>query len=226
MNRRMAVVAGAGGTALVCAFLAPFLLRQVAFFDVRQVELVGVRYLAADRVLDALELVPDQNVFDRLGPAVERVRRLAGVVSATADRRLPGTIRVRVVERLPVAFVSGADGMIVLDCDARPLPYDPALSGLDLPVVDRADRGVVRTLCIVRASDSTMYHDVNRVTGTGAGAVALNLGRQRILLRTLPTTNEIKAVGAVRRHLAAADRPAEELDARFAGWVVARRGRS
>lgn len=220
----LAVAAIAGLVAL--AYLVPLGLRHLPVFRVRRVELVGVRYLAPERVLHALALAPDQNLFDPLGGAQERVRRLAGVVSAEVTRRLPGTVRVEVVEQTPVAFVSGAHGMIALDCDAHPLPYDPTASGLDLPLVQRADTTLVRTLCIVRASDSALYDDVEIARHGRGGAVTLDLGRQRVLLRSLPTTDDIRAVGVVRRHLAATNTPAAELDARFAGWVVARRRHS
>ncbi|MCH7873740.1 MAG: FtsQ-type POTRA domain-containing protein [Gemmatimonadetes bacterium] len=226
MNQRIAVWIGAVAAAGALAVTAPLLLRQIPFFRVRQVELVGLRYLAAERVLDALALQPDQNLFDPVGEAIRRVQGMAGVVEARIERRLPGTLRVTLVERVPAAFVSGPTGMIPLDCDARPLPYDPTRGGLDLPLVGRADRRLVRTLCIVRASDLTMYRNVNWARAAGEDGVALDLGWQRVFLRMLPTTDEIKAVGAVQRHLEAVGDTAAELDARFAGWVVARRSRT
>jgi len=224
-RRRIAVLATA---AVAAVALVPVIAREVPFFRIRRIELVGVRYLDPQRVVTALGLTPEQNLFDPLGDARVGLEDVAGVVSVELDRRLPGTLRVTVVERLPAAFVSGEGGMIALDCIGRPLPYDPAASGLDLPLVPRADSALVRTLCLVRAADSALYQQVEfaRDAGDGEGAVTLELGQQRVLLRSLPTTEEIIAVGAVRRHLAAARRDAAELDARFAGWVVARRERS
>lgn len=220
--KRRALLLGALGAVVLLAAAMPFILRRIPFFRVRRVELIGVRYLAPNRVLDAMHLAPDQNVFDPLGGAEQGVEGLIGVVSVQIDRRLPGTLRVRVIERQPAAFVSGPDGMIALDCDAHPLPYDPAESGLDLPIVSRADTVLTRALCTVRASDSTMYQSVD-VAQLGPGAaVALALDHQRVLLPTVPTTEDIRAVGAVQRELAASGRSYRELDARFDGWVVAR----
>lgn len=227
MNRR-ARIALLVTAVLAAAALVPLAARQVPFFRVRRIELVGVRYLDPQRVVTALGLAPEQNLFDPLGEARAGLEAVAGVVSVELDRRPPGTLRVTVVERLPAAFVSGETGMIALDCAGRPLPYDPAASGLDLPLVPRADSALVRTLCMVRAADSALYQQVElaRDAGTGEGAVTLELGQQRVLIPSLPTTEEITAVGAVRRHLAAARRDATELDARFAGWIVVRRERS
>jgi hypothetical protein len=54
----------------------------------------------------------------------------------------------------------------------------------------------------------------------------LELGQRRVVLRGEPAPEEVQAVAAVRRQLAATGRPYAELDARFAGWIVARRSRS
>ena len=200
---------------------APWWLRAVPFFDVRQVEVVA-QYLPPARVVAALELGSSRSVFAPLGGAERRVARLPGVVSAEVDRRLPGTIRVTVIERAPVAFAPGPAGMVPLDCDARPLPYDPAATGLGLPLVARADRRMTRALCVVRAADSTLYRAVELVRLDGAEDVILELADQRVRLRGVPTTDEIQAVAAVRRHLAVQGPAMRELDARFAGGVVAR----
>lgn len=224
MRRRRLVLLVVGLVVVVAT--GPFLIRQVPFFRIRRIELVGVRYLDPQRVLRALALEADQNLFDPLGDAARRVEGLAGVVAVELDRRVPGTLRVQVVERAPAAFVSGREAMIALDCAGRPLPYEPAATGLDLPLVPRADTGLVRTLCLVRQADSALYHDVELARYAGDGAVTLELGQQRVRLRSLPTTEEIQAVAVVRRHLAGTGRRVRELDARFEGWVVARRERS
>lgn len=222
MTRRPLVLGAIGAAVLLVAGATPFALRHIPFFRVRRVELLGVRYLAPNRVLDAMRLAPDQNVFDPLGDAEQGVEDLVGVVSVRIERRLPGTLRVEVVERQPAAFVSGPSGMIALDCDAHPLPYDPAESGLDLPIVSHADTTLTRALCTVRASDSTMYQAVDVARGGPGSAVTLDLDHRRVLLPAAPTTEEIQAVGAVQRELGASGRSYRELDARFDGWIVAR----
>ncbi len=213
----LAVVATLGG---------PLLLRQVPFFVVRQIELVGLRFMAPERVLDALALADEQNLFDSLREPLHRVERLTGVVAVRAERRLPGTLRVTIVERYPAAFVSTERGMAALDCDGQVLPYDPATTGLDLPLVERSDTLLVQTLCAVRDTDAALYQEVELARHGGGGAVILELGRDRVLLDGVPSGEELRAVTAVRRHLAATERVYDELDARFRGWVVARRARS
>jgi hypothetical protein len=204
----------------------PFLLRQVPFFRVRRVELVGVRYLAPERVLTALALAPDQNLFDPTGPAAARVRVLEGVEDVRIARRLPATLRVVVTEERPAALAPGAEGLVAVDCDGRGLPYDPARSGLTLPIAAKADSVLVRALCVVRAADSSLYDAVDLARRGGGGAVILDLGSQHVWFQDIPTTGEVRAVGLVRRHLQETGRVFDELDARFTGRVYARRRRS
>ncbi len=220
---RLTLVALAG---VLAAVAAPLLLRRVPFFRVRRVEVVGVRYLAPERVVAALQLAADQNLFDPTGGPEERVAALPGVVRATVSRRLPATLRVSVVEELPMALVSGKEGMVPLDCDGEALPYEPSRSGLALPIVARADTVLVRALCVVRAGDSTLYDAVDAVRPGGGGSVILDLGRQRVRLRGAPTTDEVRAVAMVMRQLEATGRTVDEVDARFSGRIYARRGRS
>ena len=227
MNKRLVI----GGIAVVglgvLGALTPFVLRKMTYFRVRQVELRGVKYRSAEQVIQSLGLKRDQNLFDPTGPIERRAAALTGVVSATVERRLPGTLRVTIVERVPVALVPGPQAMTVLDCDGRPLPYDPAATGVDLPIVDRQDSLLTAVLCRVRAADTALFQAVDGVRRVGgAGAVTLEMGAQRVIVRSAPGTDEIRAVGAVRRTLAATGRPWDELDARYAGWVVVRKVRT
>lgn len=215
------------GVALTGAMLAaPLALRQMAFFRVRQVEVVGARYLAPERVVEALGLAVDQNVFDPVGEAERRVEAVPGVVRAEVGRRVPGTLRVTVVEREPVGLAPRAEGMVPLDCDGAALPYDPARSGLALPIVERADTVLLRVLCVVRASDSALYAAVQTVRAGGGGSVILDLGEQRVRMNGMSSTADVEAVVLVRQHLEETGRGFAELDARFQGLVYARGRRS
>jgi cell division protein FtsQ len=173
-----------------------------------------------------VKLERDQNLFDPLGPVEARAEALAGVVSARIDRRLPGTLRVTIVERQAIAFAPGPDGLIALDGEGQPLPYDPASTGLDLALVRRADPAVLGTLARIRGADSTLYQVIDAASRGRDGAVNVDVGPRRLVVRALPTPDEVRAVGTVRRHLTATGRPYLELDARYAGWVIARRSRS
>src|SRR3989454_5756465 len=67
---------------------APLVLRHVAFFQVRQIELLGVRNLAPDAVIAALRLPDEASVFSDTRMLADRVRGLAGVADARVVRRV------------------------------------------------------------------------------------------------------------------------------------------
>jgi cell division protein FtsQ len=215
-----------GVAAAVVLLVSPLGLRQMAFFRVRRVEVAGARYLAPERIVEALGLAADQNLFDPLADAERRVAAVPGIVRVGIGRRPPGTVRVTVVERDPVGLAPGPAGLVPVDCDAAALPYDPARSGLALPVVERADSVLLTALCVVRASDSALYAAVQVVRAGRGGSVILELGEQRIRLDGAPSTADVEAVVLVRRHLEETGRAFAELDARYRGLVFARGQRS
>lgn len=226
MKRPALLFAGGAALLLAAVLLGPLVLRRVNFFRVRRVELVGTRYLSPEQLVARLGLAPRQNLFDDPAAIERRAERVPGVVRARVERRLPGTLRIVIVERAPLAFVPSAGGLVALDETGRPLPYDPAATGLELPLVPRADSLVLQALARVRAADSTLYQAVDGAQRGSGGWVILELGQRRVLLRGVPAGDVVQAVAAVRRHLAEGGRPYAELDARFEGWVVARRSRS
>lgn len=204
--------------------VTPRLLRHVSFFRVRRVELVGLHYLAPDRVLDALDLGAQRNLFDPLGGVQNRGLAIPGVIGLRIARRLPGTLRVTVEEQIPIAFAPGPNGLVSLDASARPLPYDAAVTGFDLPLVPRPDSVLTRALAAVQAVDSTLYEAIDGAHRAADGSIALDLDRRVILLPPAPTPDGVRAVAMVRWHLMQSGQPYAALDARYSGWVVVRRG--
>ncbi len=211
------LLAAASGIALL-----PWMLSHIGFFTVRQVELIGVRYHSPERLLEALELEPDRNLFDPLGEVEERALELPGVLFAKAKRRMPGTLTIEVGEAVPVAFVPTSTGLLALDAAANALAYDPTATGLDLPIVPQADSALVRVLAAVSTEDSTLYERVNGARFGEGDMVVLELGRKSVILPKEPTIDDIRAVALVRRHLATVGHSYDELDARFEGRVLVR----
>jgi cell division protein FtsQ len=233
ISRRLLLVVAAlvAGAAVWTAI--PRVLRRLAFFQVRQIELVGIRHLAPEAVIGALRLDASASVFDDLDALTARLGTLRGVVDARVERRLPAALRVIVREVQPVALVPGARGMTLVDEDAQVLPFEPARSAVDLPVAAGADTVVIGLLARVRAVDPALFQRVNAALAWGGGRrdVALELaagadGRgavRRVLLGGDAGPEVIQAVARVAADLAARDRAYAELDARYAGQVVVRR---
>ena len=208
---------------MIAWMTAPLALRRVSFFRVRQVELVGIRYLDADQVLAALRLSPHASVFDDTRMLVDRLRGLDGVADVAVSRRPPGSLKVIVREVEPVALVANGRGALsVVDGDGRALPFE--VRSLDLPVVLAADSAVVGVLARVQVFDPALFQSIDAARRIDAQHdVALQLGTRRVLLARDAGPEVIQAVMAVARDLAAKRRPYAELDARFAGQVVVRR---
>jgi cell division protein FtsQ len=222
--RRWWVVVG-GVVVLSAGWWGPRALRPFAFFAVRRIEVVGTRYLEPATVVAALGLGPKASVWADTRAMARRLAKLAGVRSATVARRLPSTLVVKVVEEEPVALVEGPTGLVPVDDSGRPLPYDPAVTPVDAPVVPRAAPPLVEALAAIRATDYGLYADIAaaRAAAGGGGDVVLDLEDGRVRLTAPLDPAVVRAVSAVRRDLVARGQPWEELDGRFHGWVVVRR---
>jgi cell division septal protein FtsQ len=225
ISRRLLVAAAAILAAVLFWVGTPRVLRRLAFFRVRQLELVGIRHLAPGVVIDALRLRPAASVFDDTERLTDRVRAVTGVADARVTRRLPGALKVIVREVEPVALVPGASGLVAVDQDGRALPFEPARSGLDLPVVAGADAEVVALLARVRAVDPALFQDIASAREWARRDAVLELaeGARRVLVARDAGPEVITAVVQVVQDLARRGRPYAELDARYAGQVVVRR---
>ena len=229
MRRRLVLAFAGAAVALGGLLLTPHVLRRMAFFRVRQIELLGVRYLAPDDVLESLQLRSDQSVFDDLDVLEERASRVMGVVQARVRRVLPGTLRVDVSERIPIAFAPGPEGFVTLDALAPPAAvrshHERGRSPRWWPV--RTPYWLASSVpCVMPARE--LYDEVDwaETVPGGGGGVRLVLGGRRILMQAMPAVSDVDAVLAVRELLARTGSEYEELDARYRGWVVVRRGES
>src|SRR5690349_23484566 len=169
---------GVGLLALAAALLSlPWwgraALSQLAFFRVRRVEIVGVRYLAPSDVVKRLAVDTTASVWTDLGPLARRVERDPLVASATVERRLPGTLVVRVVEKVPVALVPARGGFRAYDRAGLALPLEPSRVAVDLPVLAARDTALLRLLGDVRDSAPDVYARLSDVRRVGKGELLL-----------------------------------------------------
>jgi cell division septal protein FtsQ len=232
ISRRLLLAAAAILAGVLLWVGTPRVLRRVAFFRVRQLELVGIRHLAPDVVIDALRLRPAASVFDDTDRLTDRVRGVTGVADARVTRRLPGALKVIVREVEPVALVPGGGGgggaggaLVAVDQDGRALPFEPTRSGLDLPVVAGGDTDVVGLLARIRAVDPALFQDIAAAREWARHDAVLELGEgaRRVLVARDAGPEVITAVVQVLQDLARRGRSYAELDARYAGQVVVRR---
>jgi len=212
---------GGVAVAAIVWFGTPRVFRHIRFFDVRRIEIVGTRHLSADIVLEAIGLSSDANVFDGFKRAERSIREIPGVVDARIGRRIPGTLRVVVIEAKPVALTPARDGLALLDASGVALPFDPARTAPDLPLIAETDSVLTTLLARVRSADPDLFSHVSAASRR-AGDVVLDLGQWRLWLRSDTEPEVLIAVMDVARDLTRRGWKFQELDVRFGGQVIVR----
>jgi cell division septal protein FtsQ len=214
-------VVGGMAVAAIVWFGTPQVFRRFRFFDVRRVEIVGARHLSADIVLDALAMPADANVFDGFKQAERRIREIPGVLDARIGRRIPGTLRVVVSEAEPVALSPAREGLALVDASGVTVPFDPARSAPDLPLIAESDSVLTALLARVRSADPDLFSQVSAASRR-AGDVVLDLGQWRLWLRSDIEPEVLIVTMDVARDLTRRGWRFQELDARFDGQVIVR----
>ena len=220
MRRYWWLLGGAAGV-LGLWLLGPWMLRQADFFRVRRIEVVGVRYLPADAILEAFAASDSANLFDDWDDNREQILGVAGVRDARVNRRLPGTLRLIITETTPVALSPASDRMALIDADGLVLPFDPSRSAPDLPVMLSADSAIAGLLARIRLVAPGLYHRISTARRV-EDDVLLTFDRKRLLLRPGASPSTIRAVVAVEHDLVQRSKIFKELDGRFADQVVVR----
>ncbi len=86
----------------------------VYVLKVEQVRVTGIRSLSAADVVRASGVRTGERIlWLRLTEAERRIERIPAVESAVAERSLPGTVVIRVRERVPLARLDGARELVV-----------------------------------------------------------------------------------------------------------------
>jgi cell division protein FtsQ len=157
------------------------------------------------------------------------------VLRAVVERDLPGTLRIHVTERIPVAFVQTRTGLRPADATGALLPIDPVVFPLDMPVIATADSALLSVLDGLRQSAATIYARVTEARRDGNDALRFVLTAGAIgaagpsmmhalIVRTTPdvTVARFRDILPVEADLARNHLRAVELDLRFKDQVIAR----
>ena len=226
---RLAVALGVVGALATSPWWWRPALASLAFFRVRKVEIEGARYLAPSDLIARLKVDSTMSVFDDVAPLERRLANDPQVAEVEVDRKLPGTLVVRVTENLPIALVPGPGGALrAVDGAGRVLPIDPSRVSVDVPVVEQRDTAVLRVLAAVRDSAPALYARISDARrGAGKGELTLTLsGASGAVLpvraMTSVTVRRLTEIYPVEEDLARRQRRAAELDLRYRDQVIAR----
>ena len=220
--RGMIVLAICGLAVAASPLWGPRVLSKLAFFRVRAVEVEGAHYVAAGDVVAAMRVDTTVSVWDDVRPFAARLHALQEIGEATITRKLPGTLLVRVIEKAPVALIPATGDLRVYDGSGTALPIDPARIDIDLPIVNRPDRRVLKLLDNVRSQIPGLFARISDVRRLSSGDLVVTMPDMVVrapgnvdagrLAEVLPVTADL-----ARRHVRAA-----ELDLRYRDQVVVR----
>jgi cell division protein FtsQ len=217
------VAIAAGAFVVVLSPLwAPKILRHMDFFHVRHVEVVGARYLDPADILARLKVDTTVSVWDNTDAMHDRVATHPLVREVTIDRKLPGTLVVRIVEHAPVALVPGENGFQAYDERAVALPIDPTASEVDVPILFARDSAMLRLLGAVRTKAPTLYSRLSEIRKDGQGEITFVLDALPVRTTSDVTLQRLTDLELVEQDLARRRLRVTELDLRYRDQVIAR----
>jgi hypothetical protein len=205
---RPLVIASAALALTVLAAIAPALFRRMDAFRVQTVEVSGTRYLAPEAALALSGITDSASVFDDPDAWAERLRAERLIAAAEVTRKLPGTLRIDVVETEPVAFVRTPE-LRPVDARGRVLPIAMGGTDLDLPVImgvaeigsdsvadDRTTR-LIEALLVVRAYDAALAAAASEIAYAKGGGVSLLLREPAHAVLLLPDPPDARTLQQV-----------------------------
>jgi cell division protein FtsQ len=196
-----------GGLLAIALFASPWwapkVLRQLAFFRVRKVEILGARYTPPAEVLLRLRVDTLRSVWDPTDPLVARVAAHPQVESVTITRRLPGTLVVELIERRPVALVASPDGLRAIDAHGRRLPLDPSRTPVDAPIVSAAprDTAVYHLLGVMQREAPRLYARLSTVRRASDDEIVFQIAGLTVRALTTVTLARLTDIDPVERDL-------------------------
>lgn len=219
---KLALAGIAGVLVLASPLWAPLIMRRMAFFHVRRVEILGARYVAPSDILTRLHVDTLASVWDPTAPIVARIESHPEIQHAVVHRKLPGTLVVEVTERVPVALIPSSGGFRVFDERGVVLPIDPARVVVDAPVVMQRDTTVLRLLGAMRAAMPVLYARVSAVRPVGSDELLFELRSQPVRARHDVTLQRLAEIEPVEADLQRKQLRVSEIDLRYRDQVIAR----
>ncbi len=189
--------------AAVLAVTLGLVLYFTPIMAVRHTVVTGLAALTEDQVTAAAAVKPDTPLLQVDTDAVaERVATIRRVASARVQREYPSTLRITVVERVPVAAKDYPDGPHLFDRDGVDFATEPPPQGLPYLDVDNPgpkDPATQAALEVLLSLRPEVFSQVARVGAPSVAAVTLTLndGREVIWGTTDRTEEKALKLGAL-----------------------------
>lgn len=222
IQRRVAIVALSVALLAGLFALSQVAVRRLEFFQVRAVEIAGIRHLDEHDVVRGLAIPADAHILTPLDPIAARALTLPGIRQATVTRRWPGTIVVTILEAPAVALVAEDGQLLVLDDRGAVLPIDPSRLTSSLPLAER-DSSVAALLGRLQATDPEWYQRIDHARAEGS-EIRLDADGREVRLQATAPSQLLLDLGSVREWLEQHDISWTAIDARFEGRMFVRKG--
>jgi cell division protein FtsQ len=203
-------------------FWGPLVLRQLSFFRVRKVEIIGARYVSVGEIIDRLHVDTTRSIWDPTAPLAARLASHPQLRRVSVRRKLPGTLVVDIDENLPVALVATNGGVRAYDARGVALPIDLARTPIDAPILPRRDVGVLQLLGLLRTEAPAVYDRVSEVRVVGADEVLIELDGTPVRAMRDVSAARLAEIEPVEQDLARRGLHAAEIDLRYKDQVIAR----
>ena len=179
------------------------LLYFTPIMSARTTAITGLVIVTQEEVEQAAAVVPETPLLQVDTDAVaERVATIRRVASARVQREYPSTLRITVVERVPVVVKDYPDGPHLFDRDGvdfASAPPPPGLAYLDADTPGPSDPPTLAALQVLTALRPEVAGQVSRVAAPSVASITLTLfdGRQVIWGTTDRTDEKALKLGAL-----------------------------
>lgn len=183
------------------------------YFRIAEIQVEGNLQVAKEEIIAALKLAPGTSILEVDLPALAgRVLENPWIKEASIRRRLPLSLTVRVVERMPEAifiadrrYLLSADGVILTDVEEDELPTLPTLRAASPRHVVIGERilssEMVQGLSVWRQfqlANAIQGERAHEIAMAGDGSYVVNLGQRMpvIRLRAQDMEGQLRRLGA------------------------------
>ncbi|QRY50398.1 FtsQ-type POTRA domain-containing protein [Mycolicibacterium septicum] len=172
--------------ASVIAVALGLVLYFTPVMSVRSVAVSGAAVVPQEQVLAAAAVAPDTPLLQVNTDAVaERVATIRRIATARVQREYPSTLRITVVERVPVVVKDYPDGPHLFDRDGVDFatePPPPTLPYLDADNPGPTDPATKAALEVMLALPPDVVAQVGRIAAPSVASIALTLTDGRVVV--------------------------------------------
>lgn len=111
-------------------------LYNSSFFNIRKVEVEGNRHLSDEQVIELSGVTSRTSLLKLSTREIEeKLLNHSWIKGVEAERHLPNSLEIKVVERVPAAIIPLKEGFVLVDGDCFALECLESTEGLNLPLI-------------------------------------------------------------------------------------------